>query len=691
MRKLLGLLIFLILPTLSYAVEIVSESLERFEEEQKSIAVGNVELNEDNFKVKAQKVVYYEKTNDVEVYGNVFYEDEEITAWAEEGVFNADKKTGNFKKALIHIKKQDIWLRAEEVQRLSEIKYKARKATFSTCEPEPDKAQPWCITGEYVDLVVDESMIAKFTTFRVKDIPVAFSPVFWGPGGGMKKSGFLPLKFGNSNTRGFRFSPAYYLVIDSNKDATFYLDYFSKTGLGKGIEYRYLDFDAKGMWFAYQIKDRELEKNYYELRGMHLQKLKHFDLLADLNYVNKNDFYKQYGDVRSTSNTYLFKEFGKDLTARYDRFLQSSLELSVPAVGSRFYLLGQGWKDLKTDGTSPPGRAEIGYVVYPYRIGDFDLTFNVNASYFYKEDGLKGQRFELNPQIRHTLGDALKLSQSLSVNQIFYNLEKTSPYDNTSNRSMISYNPKLFTRLYKINEKFKHIIEPFIEGVFIGVSGKPPILREIESIDDTALIRAGVYNKLDFKTLSLEGRVSQVYDMRAKNEWDKLYPILVEGRLSIWKLSFSFDTYQNISKKRMERFNSSISFTPEENTSLSISQRYTREGALSPAYLWSPTLRDQYSLQDKESGVKSYTMTVVKKLTERWSLTANINYDGKGAGLRDSSMHLRYAESCWAANIHITRRPVEIKGRQTSEFSFLILFELKGLGPVRLYERSATS
>ncbi len=59
--------------------------------------------------------------------------------------------------------------------------------------------------------------------------------------------------------------------------------------------------------------------------------------------------------------------------------------------------------------------------------------------------------------------------------------------------------------------------------------------------------------------------------------------------------------------------------------------------------------------------------------------------------MRDSSLNLRYAEKCWAANVSITRRPVEIEGRQTSEFSFLVIFELKGLGPIRVYERSSSS
>ncbi|MCS7215729.1 MAG: LPS assembly protein LptD [Thermodesulfovibrio sp.] len=693
-----GFILFLCVILLSFimicnssAMEIVSESLEYFGEEKKIIAIGDVYMSDITFDLKAQKVIYYENTGDIEAYGDLYYNDDEITAWAEEGKLNRDKKTGFLKNALLHIKKQEIWIKASEIERLSEIKYKAKKATFSTCEPEPDTSQPWCFTGEFVDLVIDETLTSKITTFKVKDVPVLFSPVFWGPAGGTKKSGFLPLKFGNSNTRGVRLSPAYYLVIDSNKDATFYLDYFSKIGVGKGIEYRYLDFDTKGMWYGYHIKDKKLNKEFIELRGIHLQKIKGVDFLADLNYVNKNNFYREYGDVRSASNTYLFKEFGKDLSARYDRFLQSSVEVSVPGVQSRFYLLGQGFKDLKEGGISPPLKAELGYVVYPYSIGQFNINFNTSLAEFYKKNGLKGQRFEIGPQISHSMGDSVKLTQSLVLKEIFYNLDKTSPYEDTSHREMIQYNAKSFIRFYKSGQDLTHLIEPFVEGVFVGVNGKPPILKDAEVIDDTALLRTGIFNKLNFRNFSLQARIVQVYDFRAKNGWDKLYPILVEGRVSFWKINFGFDTYQNISKRRIERFNSDISFSPDETTSLSLSERYTRDGSLSPAYIWSTTLRDQYKYKEKEGGVKTYALTIAKKLSERWHFTTNLNYDAKGKELRDSSLNIKYTQSCWAANIAITRRPVEIQGKKTSEFSFLVIFELKGLGPIRVYERSGSS
>lgn len=678
-------LFILFWPFLSFAIEINSDTLERYEEDKKYIATGNVIMTGETFKLTTDRAVYYEEKNEIEAKGNIYFEDEDLKAWAEESKINIDKKTGNLKKALIHIKKQDIWISAEEIERLSEIKYKAKKATFSTCEPEKDSAQPWCFTSEVVDLVVDDTLLAKSTTFRIKNIPVAYSPLFWGPGGNIKKSGFLPLKIGNSNTRGFQISPAYFLVIDSNKDATFYLDYFSKTGIGKGIEYRYLGFDTKGMWYAYQINDRVTDKNYQELRGVHLQKLRGFDLLLDVNYVNKKDFYREYADVRSYNSTYLFREYGKDLQAKYDRFLQSSAEMSVPTVGGRFYLLGQGWKDLKNYGMSPPGKVEVGYIVFPYKLGPFNLSLNTNVAEYYKEDSLRGQRFELNPRITNTLGDSIKFSQSLNAYAIFYNLEKTYPYNDVSHREMIMYNAKAFMRLYKTTDKITQLIEPFFEGVFIGANGKPPILKEAELLDDSAIIRFGVYSRFNVNNISFEGRIAQLYDFRAKSDWNKLYPMLIEAKASFGKIGLGFDTYQNIEEKRMERLNSWITFSPDEKTSISFSHRYTRQEAKSPFYFWSTTLRNQYDPQDKEPGIENYAISFFRKLSEKWSFNGNINYDSKGAGLRDSFLHIRYAEKCWASNITLTRRPVIRNDRETSEFSVFLVFELKGVGVVDIY------
>jgi len=69
----------------------------------------------------------------------------------------------------------------------------------------------------------------------------------------------------------------------------------------------------KDMWHVYNINDKDLDKDFFEIRGIHVQKFRGIDFLADVNYVNKKDFYREYGDTRQISKTFLFKDYGKDL------------------------------------------------------------------------------------------------------------------------------------------------------------------------------------------------------------------------------------------------------------------------------------------------------------------------------------------------------------------------------------------
>ena len=49
--------------------------------------------------------------------------------------------------------------------------------------------------------------------------------------------------------KGTQLSLAYYQVIAPNQDATLYLDYLSRLGLGKGLEYRYIfGHENEGIW-----------------------------------------------------------------------------------------------------------------------------------------------------------------------------------------------------------------------------------------------------------------------------------------------------------------------------------------------------------------------------------------------------------------------------------------------------------
>ncbi|HEX8949905.1 MAG TPA: hypothetical protein VF790_13130, partial [Dissulfurispiraceae bacterium] len=66
-------------------------------------------------------------------------------------------------------------------------------------------------------------------------------------------------------------------------------------------------------------------------------------------------------------------------------------------------------------------------------------------------------------------------------------------------------------------------------------------------------------------------------------------------------------------------------------------------------------------------------------------------YDLKGKGLRDSAFTARYAQQCWALDVTFGRTPGDTSTNRSPEYRFMFMFELKGLGGLRLYEFSSQS
>jgi len=91
--------------------------------------------------------------------------------------------------------------------------------------------------------------------------------LFSAPVGSGRETGFLIPAVGNSSDKGIRFSPTFFWAIDENKDATFTADYYSKRGIGEGVEYRFVDFNHEGTWHVYHMGDDVLHKDYIEVKG----------------------------------------------------------------------------------------------------------------------------------------------------------------------------------------------------------------------------------------------------------------------------------------------------------------------------------------------------------------------------------------------------------------------------------------
>src|SRR5207237_4077444 len=75
----------------------------------------------------------------------------------------------------------------------------------------------------------------------VKGVPMFYLPILYYPiQKGQRATGFLLPTYGTSTVRGQSISNAFFWAINRSQDATFFHDWFTRTGTGEGSEYRYI-------------------------------------------------------------------------------------------------------------------------------------------------------------------------------------------------------------------------------------------------------------------------------------------------------------------------------------------------------------------------------------------------------------------------------------------------------------------
>ena len=679
-RTIILLFAFYILhsPAWGAATSITADVLDHYRDDDRYVAIGNVKIEKDKTIVYADRAVLYNKSSDAELKGHVIYEDDSTVIHSEQADLNLDTRTGKLYNALIFLKSQKplkgggakigYWIKADDVRKIKDDHYYASTAIFTSCEPKavaegaPGKAlddkifaagsPEWCFKGHNVDMRVGKKVTASNATYRVKGLPILYSPYLWAPIKSERETGFLFPLIGNSSTKGFQFGPSFFWAIDENKDATFNADYYSKRGIGKGAEYRYLDFDSKGQWYVYHLKDKELNKTYYQLKGMHEQQFGDLRGFADVNYVNEGNFYREFAYKRSE---------------QVQRFLQSTGEASLPLRNSRLYFLGQYWVDLQDDNAHVPQRLpEIGYVINTTGIGPVMFYMSSSVTNFVRRTEVSGQRVDINPTVSHSFGDRVQVFQSVSLRETAYNLKGSAPFDSTLHRETFEYRANALTRLIKrYGSSTTHIIEPSLTYTFIPETHPLPAFDSTELFDKVSTAQFALLNTLYFRNFTVWARVTQPYDFNAASH--TLPPTLLEASVSSGPFSLSMNMYQDFNKMKTETFNTTLAATVFKGTTINLSEYYSRA-----------------------SGFMQYYLGLTSALTNKWSIIWNVGYDTKkGQGLRDLTLRNIYSEKCWAVDLAFTRKP----GYDTRppEYSFLILFELKGLGGFKPYEYSSQS
>ncbi len=614
---------------------ITADSLEYEAKTREYQMSGNVTVTRGDAVVKADEITYAEDTSEMKAAGNVRYDDRESSVRAARAEFNLDAKSGRLHDAELLYRKNNYHLSGKTIEKKGENYYYSPEARFTTCDtPVPD----WCFRGKEINAVMGETIKARDTSLLLRDLPVFYAPYLQASLNTERHTGFLIPIPGYSKSRGISLNMPYYWAIAENRDATFVFDYFSKRGLGTGVEYRFVEPGGiRSSWWAYHIRDTELDRDFLEVRALHEDRDRgNISRFLDINYVNEKDYYREFNSYREI---------------RIQRFLESTGEASMTRDNSRLYLLSQYRVDLQQEnGLTPQKLPEAGYVLNYTRVGDFMLGGSVTAANLYREDAASAARLDIYPRLLHRFGTDVTVTQTVGLRDTSYAFYHSNDGDATGNtlRGAFEYDIITQTRLIRRFPLLTHIVEPSLRYHFVysPKSTRPgPVYDETDLFGRTSAIELSLLNRGIIKgSEALEVRMTQGVDTYGGDR--PFLPLHIEAGIRT-PVTFLLDSTYDYYAGRVESVHSDLGVNVS-SVNLSFGQRFNRK-----------------------EDINVFTTGAGFNLSKEAHIDSSLWYDAKGAGLRDVNVSLKYTRQCWSLHVEAIKRP--------GDFSVKFMVELTGI------------
>ncbi|HWT53685.1 MAG TPA: LPS-assembly protein LptD [Rhodocyclaceae bacterium] len=271
--------------------------------EQAIVAEGNVEIEQEDAKLTADKVTYWQVDDEAEAEGNVVLTRPDARISGPKTRIRMADNEGYFEQPVYTIKREAVVLqpqaqdavtskplhpsmpdvmapqrvtttgsgKAERVDLEGEGQYRFTNASYSTC-PAGDNQDWYAQVG---DLKLDydrEVGDGKNATVYFKGVPFIYTPIMSFSLNNQRKSGFLPATFGTNTKVGVQYYQPYYWNIAPNMDATITSRMMTKRGLQLAADVRYLDYYYNGQSrFEYLPNDSTTGESRYAYSVLHYQ------------------------------------------------------------------------------------------------------------------------------------------------------------------------------------------------------------------------------------------------------------------------------------------------------------------------------------------------------------------------------------------------------------------------------------
>lgn len=653
--------------------------------------------------IKADWIAYDVEKNTIKARGNISIVDGRDQLMADSGSFDLNKETGTFNKATILRDKLDLHLEGDSISKTGVNTYSISDGWVVTCKVEDGVTPPWSFAASKADVTQGEYATLKHATFRIKDVPVFYTPWLMVPVGNTRQTGILFPELSTSNYGGFSFNLPLFVNISDSSDMTLYAEYYAKRGFMPGAEFRYaLAPQQKGGLMVNYLKDDlsdPSETEYYEdtnythtnddrywIRG----KLDHdFDngivTRTDIDIVSDRDYLTEFNSGSTgfkNSQENFLESFGRGFQNKTNDQRKNSFKTLKSWGGMA--LEGQllGINDVRVDKSSPTPLWKLPSIDFTgsQLLGIADLSLDWDADYvnYYREDGVGGHRFDIYPRLSMPLpmGPYLESRAEAGLRETFYSVQTygDGSWDNekSPNRLLGEFHTEIGTTLLRdFNlpisgmDGFTHNFRPFIQYDFLSDDDQDdlPSFDSVDRIGDTNKITYGIDNFFDLfgnsdgkETTREFGelKISQSYDFRSSASDEPLSPVNIKLRLTplqrissaqlIYKTDIS--VYGNGSSHTVEAF-----YTNSRGDSLNLDYRY-----------------DDLNGADTQQ----INFAVKAQLWDTIFAAYDIEHSISESQIIEQNISLMYQPACWS---------VELQSKYTpGDTTFSILFNLANIG-----------
>ena len=469
----------------------------------KGVARNPVTIECDETRIFADEVEWRDGDEVAYFRGNVVLSQSDLNVAAERAEFHRQTRNGTFYNAtgtahltdrqvdrsLFGTLEPEVAFHAEKLEKTGPRTYRLTNGGFTTCaQPAPR----WEMSGSSGTIVLDKRAVLRNAILKVKHVPIFYVPVIYYPlDEDDRSTGFLLPTYTTSSIKGTGLSNAFFWAIDRSQDATFYHDFYSKTGQGVGGEYRFVAAPgSNGQARVYMLDESEQADESGDIvRAAH----RTYDITGHTSVSLPRGFhlYSRTNYVTDITTKQLYQQNIAE-SSRRDRYIGATLNgnLGRYRLSANVEQRDAFFEEPQTDGTIEflarrQGRMpQVNFAATERPIGRSRLYFGLNGEManLLSQDDLDDPttdhslwRFDAFPTLRFPLSKLPWLSATTAGSwRVTHWLESKDPVTLVqTNRPLtrqlldarLNVTGPVFSRIFQTPEsgyaeRLKHLIEP---------------------------------------------------------------------------------------------------------------------------------------------------------------------------------------------------------------------------------------